>query len=255
MIPYIYFPHFSVGPLTIQVWGLMVALGFLIGATVSARMIKKQGLDAVMLWDLLVWILIASMVGARLFHILFYEPSYYFAHPFEIMAIWNGGMSSMGGFAGAVIASIWFLRRRHVDVWKYADAAIFGLPLGYGIGRIGCFFIHDHPGTATDFFLGIRYPDGMIRHDLGLYLFLNGFLLFAIFLLLVKYRVRQGMYLVTFLLWYGISRFFLDFLRATSGPIVDTRYLFLTPAQYASLGMITYGCFLFWKFRQKKTEP
>jgi len=174
MIPYIYFPHFSVGPLTIQVWGLMVALGFLIGATVSARMIKKQGLDAVMLWDLLVWILIASMVGARLFHILFYEPSYYFAHPFEIMAIWNGGMSSMGGFAGAVIASIWFLRRRHVDVWKYADAAIFGLPLGYGIGRIGCFFIHDHPGTATDFFLGIRYPDGMIRHDLGLYLFLNG---------------------------------------------------------------------------------
>ncbi len=67
----------------------------------------------------------------------------------------------MGGFFGAVLFGIFYLRKKHVDVRAYSDTAIFGLPVGLFIGRIGCFLIHDHPGTFTDFAMGVQYP-GMI---------------------------------------------------------------------------------------------
>jgi len=137
------------------------------------------------------------------------------------------------------------LRRKKVDVYAYVDTAMFGLPLGLFIGRIGCFLIHDHPGTLTDFALGVKYPDG-VRHDHGLYLSINGLILFLLFLWLARKQVKTGTYLIVFLGWYGVMRFFLDFLRATDGAIVDTRYLGLTPAQYASLVMVALGLWI-WK--------
>ncbi len=248
MIPYFQFIQFQIGPVSIQVWGLMVALGFLIGALASAWMLKRRGLNAKIIWDLVVWLVVGSMVMARLAHVVFYEPSYYLANPIEVVAIWRGGLSMIGGLIGATVAGVWFFRRRKLDVWKYADACIFGLPLGYAIGRVGCFLIHDHPGTATDFFLGVKYPDGVIRHDLGLYHAIDGAVLFVVFLVLVRKKAPTGVYVVAFLVWYGITRFFMDFLRAIDGPIVDTRYFGLTPAQYASMAMIVAGIY-FWKTR------
>ena len=250
MIPYIEFTQFPIGPIPIQVWGLMVALGFLIGGAVSARMAEKRGLEKKIVWDTLGWIIIGAMVLARLFHVFFYESSFYLENPARVFALWEGGVSIMGGFLGAVIAAVWYLKSRHVDVWKYSDAMIFGLPLGLCIGRIGCFLIHDHPGTATDFFLGVKYPDGIVRHDHGLYLSLNGLLLFFVFLLLLKRKAAPGTYIIVFLVWYGIARFFLDFLRATDGAIVDTRYFSLTPAQYLSIVMIALGVWI-WKYRRR----
>ncbi|MBI4599076.1 prolipoprotein diacylglyceryl transferase [Candidatus Uhrbacteria bacterium] len=241
MIPYFQFTQIHLGPLTIQVWGLLVALGFLAGTQAAAWMARKRGLDSAVLWDLLGWIAVAALVCARLFHVFVYEPQYYLAHPFEIPAIWQGGLSSIGGFIGGSVAGLLLLRRRKLDVWTYADAALFGLPLGYAVGRIGCFLIHDHPGTATDFFLGVRFPDGIVRHDLGLYLSLDAWVLFALFLVLAKRKAAPGTYVTVFLVWYGVSRFFLDFLRASGGAIVDTRYFSLTPAQYASLLMVAGG--------------
>jgi phosphatidylglycerol:prolipoprotein diacylglycerol transferase len=248
MIPYFQITQFNIGPISIQVWGLMVALGFLIGAFASSWMLKRRGLQTQVVWDLLSWVVVGSIICARLFHVLLYEPNYYFTNPIEIVAIWHGGLSMIGGLIGAAVAGVWFFRRRKLDVWKYADACIFGLPLGYAIGRIGCFLIHDHPGTATDFFFGVKYSDGVVRHDLGLYHAIDGVVLFLLFLILVKKKAPTGVYVVTFLIWYGTTRFLLDFLRATSGPIVDTRYFGFTPTQYLSLAMVGMGLY-FWKTR------
>ncbi len=252
MIPYFQFTSFQLGPLTIQVWGLLVAIGFLAGGYASAWMAKRRGLNPQVVWDMLGWIILGAMVGARLFHVLFYDPSYYLANPLDTFKIWQGGLSSVGGFLGAFLIGLWRARRMKIDPWKYADAGVFGLPLGYGIGRIGCFLIHDHPGTATDFFLGVKYPDGVVRHDLGLYQAIDGFVLFAIFLILAKRKAPSGTYPTVFLIWYGVTRFFLDFLRATSGPVVDVRYAGLTPAQYASIAMVIAGCFVGRKYRRSQ---
>ncbi len=250
MIPYIQFTVFSIGPIPLQVWGFMVALGIFAGTFVATRMARKRGQDESIIWDVAFWSVIGAFLVARLFHV-FYEPVFYFAKPLEIFQIWHGGFSVMGGFLGAAIFGVLYLRKKQVDVMAYVDTTIFGLPLGLGIGRIGCFLIHDHPGTLTNFVLGVRYPDG-IRHDHGLYLSLNGFLLFLVFLWLARKNATHGTYLMVFLLWYGVVRFILDFFRATDGTIVDVRYGALTPAQYSSLVMIAGGIWLIQQRMSKK---
>jgi phosphatidylglycerol:prolipoprotein diacylglycerol transferase len=244
MIPYFELRTIALGPVTIQVWGLLVALGVLAAAFASARLAKARGQKPEIIWDMTAWVIAGAFLLARVFVVLFYDPAFYFSHPVDILKIWEGGWSVMGGFLGGALTAIWYMRRKKVDVFAYADTTMFGIPLGLFIGRIGCFLIHDHPGTATDFLLGVQYPDGIVRHDHGLYLSLNGLFLFLTFLILLKRKAKTGTFLIVGLIWYGIVRFGLDFLRATDGDVVDSRYFHLTPAQYASILMILFGLYL-----------
>ncbi|MBU1613107.1 prolipoprotein diacylglyceryl transferase, partial [Patescibacteria group bacterium] len=126
------------------------------------------------------------------------------------------------------------------EILPYLDILSLGLWLGWGIGRIGCFFIHDHIGKLSNFFLAVDFsfvvPYGA-RHDLGLYDSLLGFLLFIVFILLSKKLIRlwAGLVAVWSFVCYAIVRFFLDFLRATDLDYIDARYAGLTPAQWGSI--------------------
>ena len=108
----------------------MVSLGILTALFVITRRAKRLKLDVKIISDAALWILVGALIGARLVTVLFYDPSIYFENPLEIFAIWHGGLSSVGGFIGAVVVGLWYFRRKQVDVWKYADATIFGLPIG-----------------------------------------------------------------------------------------------------------------------------
>lgn len=154
----------------------------------------------------------------------------------------------MGGFAGALAAFLIYARKKRLNLIASADALIFGLPLGLGCGRIGCFLVHDHPGTMTDFFLGVKQSGGGAIHDHGLYLSLNGFALALAFYLLSRKKRKEGFFVQVFLIWYGAVRFFLDFFRAQ-----DAVYLGLTPAQYFSILMFATG--LIWAFKVYKKSP
>jgi len=246
VIPYFTSTQIPLGHITIQTWGLFVALGFIAGAFASIWLAKQRGLKSAVVWDVLGWIIFSSMIGARLFHIVFYEPTYYLANPLEILAVWHGGMSMVGGLIGAAVAGVGYLRYKKLDLLKHVDVLVFGLPLGYFIGRIGCFLIHDHPGIPTSFFLGVQYPDGIIRHDLGLYHSLLGLAIF-IFFLIIKKKAPVGSFLIWFLILYGVARFFFDFLR-----INDVRFLALTPAQYFGILMALGGGLLYFRLRDKR---
>lgn len=235
MIPYFSWTQFYLGPVPVQVWGTFVALGFFFGAIASARMARHRGLQDKRVYDLAVWIVISSMLFARLFHVVFYDPVYFWIHPTDVIALWQGGMSMFGGLFGALLATVVYVKKHKLDLHAYADATIFGLPLGMCIGRIGCFLIHDHPGTLTSFVGGVKFPDG-VRHDLGLYESVVGLFLFVVFLLMAKRRVSQGWYLIVFCIGYGVSRLLLDFLR-----VVDVRYFGLTPGQYLSVVLMVVG--------------
>ena len=249
MIPFFTFTSFPLGPLTIHVWGIFVALGFLFGGFMAARFAKRRGDDPKLIWDLVLYFVLAGMIGGRLGHVLFYDPGYYLQHPVEIVEIWKGGLSWFGGLIASTVVGIWYLRRKHVDVWRYVDAISFGLPFGIWIGRIGCFLIHDHPGTATHFFLGVRYPDEIARHDLGLYESISGLALALIVLWLSRKERQAGTYFAAFSLWYGATRFFLDFLR-----VIDVRYFGLTPGQYCSIALIVFGVGVILWIRKRKKQ-
>jgi phosphatidylglycerol:prolipoprotein diacylglycerol transferase len=246
MIPYIEATSFAIGPLTIQVWGLFVSLGIILGAYIAMRLAERQKLSSQPLMDAILWAVILGVIGARVFFALFYDASAIIENPISILAIWDGGMSIFGGLFGGLTGAVFSLRRSHANVWQYAEVMVFGLPFGLWIGRIGCFLIHDHPGTATDFVLGVEYPDGITRHDHGLYLSINGFLMAAAFLLLARKKRPAGFYLSLFGAWYGIVRFGLDFYR-----IADIRLWALTPGQYFAI--IIFICSMYSLARLWKT--
>lgn len=243
MIPYFHFEIIQFGPVVIRVWGLMVALGMASAVTLAYFFCKKYLLSGEVLIDLAIWILVGALVMARVFHVLFYDPAYFLQNPGEIIKFWHGGASSLGGFTGAALAVWAFAKKRHFtfkELLPYLDIAVLGLWLGWGIGRIGCFLTHQHPGKLTNFVLGIKYEGGA-RFDLGLLESAAGFLIFIIFYLLFDKLIRRRWGLVAGFsaASYAVIRFFLDFLRATPDfPGGDVRYFFLTPAQWGMLGVL-----------------
>ncbi len=251
MISYFQINSFIIGPLTIQVWGLMVSLGIVAGLFLSRYLAKKYFLSVDVLLDLAIWALLAGMIGGRVFFVLFYSLDYFLANPLDIFKFWQGGASSLGGFFGAMGAVWLFAKRRHFsfkELLPYLDIGVVGLWLGWGIGRLGCFMIHDHPGRLSNFLLAVNFSEGA-RHDLGLYDSLLGFTIFIVFILLFKYLARKKWGLVTALSvgFYALVRFFLDFLRATDLAQVDYRYFYLTPAQWGMILVLFILTFLgFW---------
>jgi phosphatidylglycerol:prolipoprotein diacylglycerol transferase len=230
---------FQIGPFAFQTWGTFVALGFLLGAFLAYKRAESKGLEAKRIPDIAFWIFLCSFLGARAFHVLFYDPAHYLAQPFDAINPMLPGYSMFGGFIGAAVAFFLFMRRYALDWIAYADALVWGLPWGCGVGRIGCFLIHDHPGTLTHSILGVKYPDGETRHDHGLYLSLIGFATGFLFLWLNRKNRRPGFWFGAYMVIEGITRFVLDFYR-----VADVKYLGLTPTQYLAVPMLALGVWL-----------
>lgn len=236
MLPYFIWTSIDLGVIKIQIWGLFVALGCLAAILIAFFRAKRLNLNSGLILDLSFWVLASALIGGRIFFIV-QNLDYYLAQGWEIFKLWEGGMAISGGFIGAVLAAVIFLRYKKVEFWKYCEVAVFALPLGLGIGRIGCFLIFDHPGTVTTFILGQKYIDGLVRHNHGLYLSLAGFMLFGIFLLLDKFVKNRKIFLTPiFLIYDGLVRLVLDFFR-----IQDPTWFGLTAAQYLGIISIILG--------------
>lgn len=240
MIPWIESHTFSLGPITFQTWGTLVAAGYVAATAIASRRAKKAGLDPKRLWDMAFWVFLAAMLGARLFHVLFYAPSFYLTHPWDAVDPTKPGYAIIGGFLAGAGTFSWLMRKsRGLEFLGYADAVFWGIPWGCGIGRIGCFLIHDHPGTLSSFVLATKYPDGQSRHDLGLYLSIVGFTIGLIFLFLNRKKRHPGFYLGAFMILDSLARLWLDFYR-----VVDARYLSLTPTQWLTFPLLAIGVLL-----------
>jgi phosphatidylglycerol:prolipoprotein diacylglycerol transferase len=248
MIPYIESHTFNIIGITFQTWGTLVALGYALATFLAWKRAKSAGLDPQKILDLAFWIFVGAFIGARLFHVLFYEPSFYLEHPWDAIDPRKPGFSMFGGFIGAAAVFFPYMKKHALDVLAYADALVWGIPWGCGVGRVGCFLIHDHPGTLTDFVLGVEYADGSVRHDLGLYLSLIGFATGGVFLWLNRKNRRPGFWFGSYMVIEGVARFGLDFLR-----VADATYLGLTPTQYLAMPLFGAGIWLLRRSRAKKT--
>jgi len=240
IISWFVLPSLTLGPLTLQSFGLLSAAGVLAGMQIAARAAGRDGLDPRIVLDFSVIAVAGGILGGHLVHLVFYHPEE-LADPVRILKVWEG-LSSMGGLAGAILAAAFWFRRRGLAFAPYGDAWALGLAPGWGIARLGCFSVHDHPGVRSDFWLAVDFPGGP-RHDLGLY---EAILLFALAGLLFALR-RQGLLkgrlLPLLAVLYGAGRFLLDFLRARPGDLVyaDGRQLGLTFAQWFALGLLAWG--------------
>ncbi len=241
MIPYFSLTEFDLGVISLQVWGIFVSLGIVIAAWLILRLTTEYCLSKEATVDLMLWLLFGGIIGSRIFYVFFYEPGWFLSNPADIFRIWQGGASSFGGFLGAFGALFLFIKKRGF-VWRemlsYLDLFTLSLWLGWAIGRLGCFFIHDHIGRLADFFLSVNFPSGG-RLDLGLLESLLALVIFLIFFLNRRkiLQVRPGFAFFSSFAVYAVCRFVLDFFRAEDLPYSDARYLCLTPAQW---GLIAY---------------
>jgi phosphatidylglycerol---prolipoprotein diacylglyceryl transferase len=242
VIPWFELPSLSLGPVTIQSFGVLSALGILVAVSLASRADRQLGNDPQVILDFSVVGVLAGVVAGHLVHLFFY-------HPEEIAGVWSllkvwEGLSSMGGLAGGVVAALVWFRLKRIRLHDHTDAFALGIAPGWGVARVGCFTVHDHPGVKTDFFLAVRFPDGP-RHDLGLY---EAILLFAIGALLWTLHRRgalRGKLLAVLALLYGTGRFLLDFLRATDVEYSDARHLGLTFAQFTAIALVAYAAWAF----------
>ena len=258
MVPYwSYDPIIEWGWLKVHAFGVLVALGILVGSWVTLRRAKERTLDELHLRSAITWLLVGGFVVAHLFTIVAYEPEKIAADPLVLLRIWEG-LSSTGGFLGAFIGLYLYCRRYDVPFGPYADVVALGLLPGWMFGRAGCFTAHDHPGYLTDFPLAVNYPGGA-RHDLGFYELLFTVGLFILFeILRRKWKDVPGGRIATLIgLLYSPVRIGLDFLRISnkdpSGLHGDVRYFGLTPAQYAFIGLFFICVWLL--LRKKRPQP
>ncbi|MEI7512258.1 MAG: prolipoprotein diacylglyceryl transferase [Candidatus Uhrbacteria bacterium] len=239
MIPWFESHAIHIGFITLQTWGVLVGLGYALGTLLAYRRAKKNGLDAERVLDLSFWMFIGAFIGARLFEVLFYDPAHYWANPLDAINPFLPGWSMFGGLLGGAAAFTIGIRKYKLNWMAFADTMMWGLPWGCGVGRIGCFLIHDHPGTLSHSLLAVKYPDGQTRHDHGLYLSLIGFATGILFLWLSRKPRKPGFWLGSYMMIEGCTRFVLDFYR-----IVDATYWGLTPTQYLAVPMLLVGAWL-----------
>ncbi len=247
MLPYFDRNEFYVGPLTIHVWGLFIALGIFGFLFMLRREARARHISFDALLDMTIWVLIAAFVGARLSHVFFYEPTYFLAHPTEIIAVWNGGLSSLGGIFVGTLTAIWYVVRHRLDITRVGDSICRALPAAWIIGRFGCYITHMHPGVHSTAFFAVAYPDGG-RIDLGL-LESAVWLVIGILFWGLPRSPRRGMYITVICLLYAPTRFAFDFFRASDTAMPDMRYGGFTPAQFGMAALFIFGIFLVFKFK------
>lgn len=235
MIPYIAIPLLHLGPLTLSIFGVLVATGVLLGTRLSWRFGRARNVDRRRLERLTTWAVVAGLVVAHWVSVLGYFPERVAADPWLLLRFFDG-ISSVGGFLGGVLAFAW-LTRNDADRWSVADALTYGLVAGFTVGRLGCALVHDHPGALVDPTHPLAvgpWPDGSIRLDLGLIEFV-GMCGLSGLTYLSLWR-RPGVLTLSVAGSYAVGRFGLDFLRAD-----DLRHFGLTTAQWATL-VLALGC-------------
>ncbi|MGE5309090.1 MAG: prolipoprotein diacylglyceryl transferase, partial [Deltaproteobacteria bacterium] len=222
------------GPVNLYSYGLMLALAFGIGTYIAAFRAQKRGIHRNVIYDLVLWILVSSLAGARLFFVAL-NLGYFRDHPSEILMVWEGGLVLYGGIIFGFAAAVWYLRRVKVPVWKAADIIAPSLALGVAIGRIGCFLNGCCYGKVS-YKWGVCYPSAgsppayeeQVRHGLlsgadrcslpvlptQLYESLVCLALFGLLLWIGRKKpFFDGFLFWLFILLYSAQRFFMEGIR------------------------------------------
>ncbi len=206
------------GDFAIHTYGVLVAIGFMLGLTLAARQARRAGLPAEQITNLGVWLIVAGMTGGKLFHVMFFWP--------EFSAAWrSAGWKSLregfvfyGGFIGASVAAVVYCRRHRLSLWTVADVFAPYVALGHAFGRLGCFFNGCCFGRECHLPWAVRYPPphewaGVAVHPTQLYEVVGNLVIFAGLRLFYRHRRFPGQVWWLYVLSYGLLRFGVEFTR------------------------------------------
>ncbi|PZI39063.1 prolipoprotein diacylglyceryl transferase [Staphylococcus aureus] len=216
---------FNLGPLSVRWYGIIIAVGILLGYFVAQRALVKAGLHKDTLVDIIFYSALFGFIAARIYFVIFQWP-YYAENPGEIIKIWHGGIAIHGGLIGGFIAGVIVCKVKNLNPFQIGDIVAPSIILAQGIGRWGHFMNHEaHGGPVSRAFLEqLHLPNFIIEN-----MYINGqyyhptFLYESIwdvagFIILVNIRkhLKLGETFFLYLTWYSIGRFFIEGLRTDS---------------------------------------
>ena len=264
---------FYIGDFRIALYGCMIALGMMLGILMAAHVAKKTGQSPDTYWDISVWLIIFSLIGARIYYVIFFWDAY----KDNLLQIFNfraGGLAIYGGVIGGILTAYVYCLIKKKFLPEILDTAVYGLLVGQIIGRWGNFFNREVFGGYTDGLLAMRLPISMVRdrditpelaahiadgtnyiqvHPTFLYEGLWNLALLIFLLLFLKHRRFKGEIFLLYLAGYGIGRAWIEAIRTdqlyiggTSVPVNMVMGIVLAAAAILAIVLIS--------IRKKKTE-
>ncbi|AOV16314.1 prolipoprotein diacylglyceryl transferase [Acidihalobacter aeolianus] len=259
MIPY---PHidpiaFAIGPVKVHWYGIMYLAGFAAYLALGTYRARKPEypLNPEQVGDALFYGALGVVLGGRIGYVLFYNFPIYLAHPLQVFAVWDGGMSFHGGMVGVILAMAWYARRIGLKLFQVTDFIAPMVPIGLACGRIGNFINGELWGKVTTLPWGMVFPNAgpLPRQPSQLYeFFFEGVVLFSTLWLFSRKPRPLGAVSGLFLLLYGTFRFLVEFVREPDPQLGYLAFGWVTMGQVLSLPMILLGAgLLMWAYRAR----
>jgi prolipoprotein diacylglyceryl transferase len=247
---------FSLGPIHVRWYGVMFAVGFLFGLKHVEKMFKLENIDLKWIESLFIYLVVATVVGARLGHVLFYGWEYYSQHPIEILFVWQGGLASHGGTIGILIAlAIWSKNVSKRSILWVLDRVVVPIALVAALIRFGNLMnseIYGIPTAKPWGFIFERNQETVAKHPTQIYESLSYLVTFGVMLYMywkTKAKDYQGLILgVFFVLAFG-ARFFIEYIKEVQESF--EKGMSLNMGQWLSIPFMLTGIILIiWAFRR-----
>ncbi|MFH1613360.1 MAG: prolipoprotein diacylglyceryl transferase [bacterium] len=236
---------FRLGSFSIYSYGLMVAIGCLLGTFLAAKMAEKENIKKDLIFDFSFYALLSGIIGARIFYII-ENFEYYLKNPLDIIKIYQGGLAFYGGLISAIFVTFLFFKKKKLPFLKTSDILIPFLVIGHSIGRIGCFLNGCCYGKETNSCFGIKFDGCHSVHPTQIYESIILLIIFFILLNFKKIKKFDGQVFFLYMILYSISRFFIELLR------VNEKIMFnLSSAQIVSIILVIIGICLWLYFGKK----
>ena len=265
---------FRIGDFEVTSFGLMMFLSFLSAAWLTGKQLQRYGLPRDLAWDLLAWVAIGGILGAKLYYLALHWQDLA-ADPVRELTS-RGGLVWYGGLIGGIVAYYLQVRARKLPMAVMFDATAPALAFAYAVGRLGCFLVGDDYGVPTDSWVGIAFPQGsppstagnlrtigvdvpasipdatvLAVHPTQLYEIGLALVMFAILWHIGGRRLRRGQLFGLYMMLYAVERFIIEFVRAKGDRIL----LGLSTSQVASILLLTAGVVLWVRQRQAPVAP
>jgi len=250
---------FSIGPITVRWYGLLFASAFLVGFQIMTKIFKQEKKNLDDLNDLVWYMILGTVIGARLGHCLFYNPSYYLSHPLEILMVWKGGLASHGAAIGILIAIYLYSKKKKDQPFLWVmDRIVITVALGGSFIRLGNLFNSEIIGKPTNLPWGFKFvrahiADPLIpRHPTQLYESLAYLITFFVLYKIYdskKEKIAQGYLFGLFLILVFGFRFFVEFLKENQTYFEEG--MLLNMGQILSIPLIILGVYLLINSKKK----
>lgn len=246
----------TIGSLEIKWYSILLLLAFTIGYLLVVKQSKKINLSKLELTDLLFYLIIVCLLGARIYYVLF-NLDYYLKYPVDILKVWEGGLAIHGGIIFGIIYLLIYCYKKKMNILNFTDIIVLPLALGQAIGRWGNFFNQEAYGPITtyntlkslhipQFIIDGMYINNHYYHPTFFYESIWCLIISIVLIMLMKLKVeKKGLFTSLYLIMYGIERFFIEGMRQDS-----LMFFNLKIAQVVSIIMIIIGVVLLIKCRR-----